>query len=227
MQLNSPATPKSGSLRSTERRRSVLVSRAGFVSWTVARVAMPAVVTAVFCVGFLGASGPCLAAAPAAAASGEIVTLADNTQVAGKITHYYDGVIVMETSAGQKIELPRDKIKAINFKLPPARPEFAAPEKTFERWRQAMQKGDVSRAVDCYALMYQGQVGQQMMQSADALKQAQKDLEGVLFELRGATYQSQGEMKMATLKVRRTKGENVQTDEIHLVLENGEWKMTP
>ena len=75
--------------------------------------------------------------------------------------------------------------------------------------------------------MYQGQVGQQMLQSTDALKQAQKDLEGVLFELRGATYQTQGEMKLATLKVRRTKSENVQTDEIHLVLENGEWKMTP
>ena len=36
-----------------------------------------------------------------------------------------------------------------------------------------------------------------------------------------------GELRMANLKVRRTKGENVQTDDIHLVLENGEWKMTP
>jgi hypothetical protein len=75
--------------------------------------------------------------------------------------------------------------------------------------------------------MYQGQVGQQMMQSPDTVKQAQKDLEGVVFELRGTSYQTQGDMKMATMKVRRTKGENVQTDEIHLVLENGEWKMTP
>lgn len=168
-----------------------------------------------------------LAAAPAAPAAGEIVTLADNTQIAGKLTHYYDGILVIETSGGQKVELPRDKVKSISFKLPPARAEFSAPEKTFERWRSAMQKGDWNRAVDCYALMYQGQVGQQMMQSPDALKQAQKDLEGVLFELRGTSYQSQGEMKLATLKVRRTKGENVQTDEIHLVLENGEWKMTP
>ena len=226
MQPNSPATPESGSLR-LSWRRSVLASGAGFASWTVARVVTPAVVAAVFCAGFLAELPTSFAAGPAAAATSEVVTLADNTQVSGKITHYYDGIIVMETSGGQKIELPRDKVKAITFKLPPPRPEFVSPEKTFERWRQAMQKGDVSRAVDCYALMYQGQVGQQMMQSADALKQAQKDLEGVLFELRGATYQSQGEMKMATLKVRRTKGENVQTDEIHLVLENGEWKMTP
>jgi hypothetical protein len=225
MQFNSPAIPQSGSFRSTARstyrgewRRFVPASRAGLASLTVA--------AAVFCVGLFGVSAA-RAATPATPGTGEIVTLADNTQVSGKVTHYYDGIIVMETSGGQKIELPRDKVKAITFKLPPARPEFVSPEKTFERWRQAMQKGDVSRAVDCYALMYQGQVGQQMMQSADALKQAQKDLEGVVFELRGATYQSQGEMKLATLKVRRTKGENVQTDEIHLVLENGEWKMTP
>lgn len=213
MLLNSPATPESGSPR-PQRCGAPSVHRAGPASPTVARV----VAATVFCL--LGGL-----AAPAVAS--EVVTLADNTQVAGKLTHYYDGVIVLETSSGQKIELPRDKVKAITFKLPPARGEFASPEKVFERWRQAMQKGDVNKAIDCYALMYQGQVGQQMIQTPDALKQAQKDMEGVLFELRGATYQTQGETKLATLKVRRTKGENVQTDEIHFVLENGEWKMTP
>lgn len=209
MLLNSPVMPESDS-----RPRAPSAHRAGPASPTVARV----VAATVFCL--LGGL-----AAPAVAS--EVVTLADNTQVAGKLTHYYDGVIVLETSSGQKIELPRDKVKAITFKLPPARPEFASPEKVFERWRQSMQKGDVNKAIDCYALMYQGQVGQQMIQTPDALKQAQKDMEGVLFELRGATYQTQGETKLATLKVRRTKGENVQTDEIHFVLENGEWKMTP
>jgi hypothetical protein len=217
MHLNSPATPASGSLRPC-RRRAVPARRVGSAAFlhTTASAIARAVVVACFSVS-----------AMSAAVANEIVTLADNTQVAGKLTHYYDGIIVMETSGGQKIELPRDKVKAITFKLPPARPEFATAEKTFERWRSAMQKGDVNRAIDCYALMYQGQVGQQMLQSSDALKQAQKDLDGVLFELRGTTYQTQGEMKLATLKVRRTKGENVQTDEIHLVLENGEWKMTP
>lgn len=168
-----------------------------------------------------------LLAVERAASANEVVTLIDNTQIAGKLSHYYDGTIVIETSGGQKVELPRDKIKTITFKLPPPRVEFSSPEKVFERWRAAMTKGDASRAVDCYALMYQGQVGQQMMQSPDTVKQAQKDLEGVVFELRGTSYQTQGDMKMATMKVRRTKGENVQTDEIHLVLENGEWKMTP
>ena len=168
-----------------------------------------------------------LLAVERAASANEVVTLIDNTQIAGKLSHYYDGTIVIETSGGQKVELPRDKVKTITFKLPPPRVEFSSPEKVFERWRAAMTKGDATRAVDCYALMYQGQVGQQMMQSPDTVKQAQKDLEGVVFELRGTSYQTQGDMKMATMKVRRTKGENVQTDEIHLVLENGEWKMTP
>ena len=213
MPLNSPATPEFGSPR-PQRFGAPSAHRAGPASPTVARV----VAATVFCL-LGGLAGP--------VAASEVVTLADNTQVAGKLTHYYDGVIVLETSSGQKIELPRDKVKAITFKLPPARGEFASPEKVFDRWRQAMQKGDVNKAIDCYALMYQGQVGQQMIQTPDALKQAQKDMEGVLFELRGATYQTQGETKLATLKVRRTKGENVQTDEIHFVLENGEWKMTP
>ena len=71
----------------------------------------------------------------------EVVTLADNTQIAGKLTHYFDGIVVIETSGGQKLELPRDKIKSITFKLPPPRAEFSTPEKTFERWRGAMVKG--------------------------------------------------------------------------------------
>lgn len=160
-------------------------------------------------------------------ARAEVVTLVDNTQVMGKLSHYFDGVLVLETSNGQKLELPHDRVKQITFKLPPPRQEFSSPEKTFDRWRTAMLKGEVAKAIDCYALMYQGMVQQQMAQSQDNFKQAQKDLEGVHFEFKGASYQNQGELRMANLKVRRTKGENVQTDDIHLVLENGEWKMTP
>ena len=103
----SPATPEFGSLR-LDRRCAPSVHRAGPASPTAARLAAATV--------FCRLSGP---AAPGSAS--EVVTLADNTQVAGKLTHYYDGVIVLETSNGQKIELPRDKVKAITFKLPPAR----------------------------------------------------------------------------------------------------------
>ena len=120
MHLNSPATPKSG-LSRLARRDSVLVYRAGSASSTVARVAAHAVVAAVVCFGFLGAATP--------AAANEVVTLADNTQVAGKLTHYYDGIIVMETSSGQKIELPRDKVKAITFKLPRPAPSSRPPRR--------------------------------------------------------------------------------------------------
>ena len=193
---------------------------------------MPSGWNAMFCVAGSALRAACFAFgallfSSVSAYASEVVTLADNTQIAGKLTHYFDGIIVMETSGGQKLELPRDKVKSITFKLPPPRAEFSTPEKTFERWRGAMAKGDVQKAIDCYALLYQGQVGQQMMQSPDELKKAQKDLEGVQFELRGSTFKAQGEFKLATLKVRRSKGENVQTDEVNLVLENGEWKMTP
>ena len=174
--------------------------------------------------GLLSTLSLFLLAAPTRA---EVVTLADNTQVMGKLTHYYDGLIVLETTGGQKLELPREKVKQIVFQLPPARAEFSSPEKTFDRWRTSMLKGEPGKAIDCYALMYQGMVGQQLAQSPDQFKQAQKDLEGVQFSFLSTSYQKQGEQRLATLKVRRTKGDNVQTDEIHLVLENGEWKMTP
>lgn len=166
-------------------------------------------------------------AARSAEPTQEVITLADNTQVMGKVTHYFDGVLIVETAGGQKVELPRERIKTISFKLPPSRAEFSTPEKTFDRWRSSMLKGDLTRALDCYALMYQGMIGQQLAQSAEQFKQAQKDLEGVSFEFKGVSYQAQGDLKMATLKVRRTKTDNVQTDDVHLVLENGEWKMTP
>ncbi|MCS6915593.1 MAG: hypothetical protein RMK29_00200 [Myxococcales bacterium] len=163
----------------------------------------------------------------AAPARAEVVTLIDNTQVAGRLLHYYDGVLVVETSTGEKLELPRDKVKQITFKLPPPRAEFSTPERVFERWRTAMQKGETHKALECYGLMYQGMMQQQLLQNPEAVKQAQKDLEGVRFEYRGTTYQGQGDVRVATLKVRRTKGDNVQTDDVRFVQENGEWKMTP
>jgi hypothetical protein len=168
-------------------------------------------------------------AAPPAPPAGatEVITLVDNTQVAGRVTHYYDGVLVIETSAGQKLELPRDKVKQIAFRLPPPRAEFSTPEKVFERWRLAMQKGETQKALECYALMYQGMMQQQMLQNPEQAKQAQKDIEGVRFEYKGTSFQSQGALRTATLKVRRIKGENIQTDEVHFVQENGEWKMAP
>lgn len=175
--------------------------------------------------GLIGGVGALLAlAAPLRA---EVVTLVDNTQVAGKLTHYYDGLLVLETPNGQKLELPREKVKQITFKLPPPRAEFSTPEKVFDRWRQAMQKGESQKSIECYALMYQGMMQQQMLQTPDAMKQAQKDMEGVKFDTKGTTFKTQGETKLATLKVLRTKGDNVQTDEVRFVQENGEWKMTP
>jgi hypothetical protein len=162
-------------------------------------------------------------AAPIAARA-EIIQLLDNTQVAGKILHFYDGIFQIETSGGQKIDLPTTKIKAITFKLPPARAEFSTPEKTFNRYKDAMLKGDLAKVVDCYALMFQGMLAQQLESGgADELKKMQREFDGMKFEIKGSKVTGQ----TAMLKVARTKGDDTQTTEIRLVLENGEWKMTP
>ena len=163
---------------------------------------------------------PLLFASPARA---EILQLLDNTQVAGKILHFYDGVFAVETAGGQKVDLPVAKIKSITFKLPPARAEFATPEKTFTRYKDALVKNDMPKVIDCYALMYQGMLAAQFGQSADELKKMQKDVEGTRFEVKSAKVTGDS----AALKVQRSKGDDVMTAELRLVLENGEWKMTP
>jgi hypothetical protein len=156
-------------------------------------------------------------------ARAEVFQLLDNTQVAGRLLHYYEGVFHVELASGQKIELPLGKVKHITFKLPAARAEFSTPEKTFNRYKDALIKSDFQRVVDCYALMYQGMMGSQLGQaSPDELKKMQKEVEGVKFEIKGSKITGQ----QATLKVQRTRGDDVETSDVRLVLENGEWKMT-
>ena len=159
----------------------------------------------------------------AAQARAEVIQLIDNTQISGKIVHFYDGTFAIETSAGQKIELPTSKIKQITFKLPPARAEFSTPEKTFNRYKDALIKGDMPKVIDCYALMYQGMLAQQLSSGGEDLKKMQSEVAGMKFAIKGSKISGSS----ATLKVQRQKGDDVETSEIRLVRENGEWKMTP
>lgn len=160
----------------------------------------------------------------AAPARAEVIELLDKTKMSGKIIHYYDGVYTVETN-NQTLKLPREKIRSISFQLPPARPEFSTPEKTFDRWRKAMSEGAADRFVDCYALMYQGVLATQMGlgKESDGFKKMQKEVEGTKFEIKGTS--TKGETAM--LKVERKKGDETETGEVAFVKENGEWKMLP
>jgi hypothetical protein len=158
----------------------------------------------------------------ASPARAEVIELLDKTKINGKIIHYYDGVYSVETQ-GQTMKIPRDKIRSIAFQLPPARPEFSSAEKTFERWRKAVTDGDLEKAVECYALMFQGVVATQMGQSGEAIKQMKKEIEGTKFTVKGSSVKGE----KATLKVLRQKGEDSETGEVAFVRENGEWKMLP
>ena len=163
-----------------------------------------------------------LAAAPLA--RGEVIELVDKTKLSGKVIHYYDGVYSIEAN-GQTIKLPKEKIRSISFSVPPARPEFSTPEKTFERWRKALAEGAVEKIIDCYALMYQGMLATQMGlgDAQGGLKKMQKEIEGTKFQIKGSS--TKGDT--ATLKVLRSKGDESDTGEIAFVRENGEWKMLP
>jgi hypothetical protein len=155
-------------------------------------------------------------------AHAEVFQLLDNTQVSGKIIHFYDGVFEVE-AGGQRVKLPLDKLKSVTFKLPPPRSELSTPEKTFNRYKDALLKSDFPKVIDCYALMYQGMLAQQLDRGGDELKKMQQEIQGTKFEIKASKVTGQ----TATLKVQRSKGEDQETAEIRLVLENGEWKMTP
>jgi hypothetical protein len=155
-------------------------------------------------------------------AHAEVFQLLDDTKVSGKILHFYDGQFEIELTSGQKVELPTNKIKSITFKLPPPRAEFSTPEKTFIRYKDALLKSDMSKVIECYALMYQGVMSQQIGQaSAEELKKMQKEVEGTRFEIKGSKVSGSS----ATLKVLRQKGDESETADVRLILENGEWKM--
>lgn len=152
----------------------------------------------------------------------EVITLLDNTQISGKILHFHEGIFQVE-AGGQKVDLPATKVKQITFKLPPPRAEFSTPEKSFTRYKDALVKNDMPKVIDCYALMYQGMLHQQVEHGSEDLKKMQKEVEGMKFEIKGSKISG----ATATLKVQRQKGDDVETSEVRLVLENGEWKMTP
>ena len=158
----------------------------------------------------------------AGVARAEIIELVDKTKMNGKIVHYFDGVFTVETS-GNTVKLPREKVKSIAYQLPAARPEFSSVEKTFDRWRKALNDGDLEKMIDCYALMYQGFLASQVTGSTEGIKKMQKELEGWKFEVKGSSVKGEN----ATLKVLRKKGEESDTGEIAFVKENGEWKMLP
>ena len=112
------------------------------------------------------AAGLFAAARPARA---EVIELIDKTKMNAKIVHYYDGVYTVETQ-GNTVKLPKDKIKSITFQLPAPRAEFSTPEKTFDRWRKALSDGDLEKAIDCYALMYQGMLASHLGQASDGIR---------------------------------------------------------
>jgi hypothetical protein len=152
----------------------------------------------------------------------ETIELIDKTKMNAKIVHYFDGVYTVE-AGGSTLKLPKEKIRSIGFQAPPPRAEFSSAEKTFERWKKALNDGDMERMIDCYALMYQGFLASQMNQANDGLKKMQKEFEGWKFDIKGSTVKGEN----ATLKVLRKKGEESDTGEVAFVKENGEWKMLP
>jgi hypothetical protein len=158
-----------------------------------------------------------------AIARAEIFQLVDNTRINGDLVHFYDGVLTIKTAGGELLKLPREKVKGITFKLPPSRPAYSTPEKTFDLWRGAILKGNFPQVIECYALMYQGMLAQQMGEKNEEFSKLQNEVKSTRFTVKG----SEKKGDTAVLKISRKKGDDVETAALNFVLENGEWKMRP
>jgi hypothetical protein len=166
--------------------------------------------------------GLAILAAPALGHA-EVIELLDKTKIAGTIEHFYDGIFVIETG-GTKIQMPREKIRSITFKLPPPRAEFSTPEKAFNRWRDAVLQANIPRVIDCYALMYQGMLAYQLGESdKEVFAKMKKEVEGTRFIVKETKVKGD----TAVIKVQRKRGDDSDTGELRFVRENGEWKLLP
>ncbi len=161
------------------------------------------------------------------AARAEVVTLLDNTRIYGKLVHYFDGEVTIQTARGARVKMPSAKIKSIRFKLPKARKAFSTPTKTFNRWKQSLLKGKLKEHIDCYAMMYQmmmtNLIGGMNRAEFKKMVDGHKKTRYVIKSTR-----KKGK-NMAFLKVSaRLPGQTrSQAGELLFVRENGEWKLVP
>ena len=162
-----------------------------------------------------------LVCAPARA--DEVIYLLDNTKITGKVVHYFEGVLHVKVPNGTTLQLPRHKIKRIDFALPKPRAALSSPQKTFKRLRQAALKGDLDTYIDCHSSYYQIYINHQVLVTgAKKFIQSMKKQWGNLqIEVLKTTVKG----NTALMKVRRIVGTDRQDGELRFVRENNEWKM--
>ncbi len=169
----------------------------------------------------------CLSLLWPASARAEVVTLLDNTRIFGKLVHYFDGEITIQTVGGARVKLPSAKIKSIRFRLPKPRKAFSTPTKTFNRWKSTLLRGKLAEHIDCYAMMYQMMMTNLIggMSRAE-LKKMVEGHKRTRYVIRGTRKKGKN---MAFLKVSaRLPGQSAaKAGELLFVRENGEWKLVP
>ena len=153
----------------------------------------------------------------------QVVQLVDGTKITGTILHYYEGLLTVRLPDGKRMRLPEGKVKRVDFKLKQARSALSTPEKAFSRLRKAALKGDLRTYVDAHATYYQTLLNHQVaiISPLKFTRQLRKQWGSAQLEVVGTKRKG----ALATLKVRRKKGERSDVGELHFVRENGEWKM--
>ena len=85
-------------------------------------------------------------------------------------------------------KLPKDKIRSISFQLPPARAGVLDAREDVRALAQGADRRSDGRAIDCYALVYQGMLASRWgWASRGRLKKMQKEIEGTKFPIKGSS----------------------------------------
>ena len=166
-----------------------------------------------------------------AAAHAETITLADGTQVEGLVVRADAKSVDVKTNDGKKLHLDKGKIRAIAFDAATAsataaapRAIYATPTATLDTWRKAAIAADDAGMIEAYATPYQAEAKHEL----DTMGFV--DREHMLADVAATTFDVKNvamDAREATVTVAQTKDGETRTGDIHLVLENGEWKMTP
>jgi len=164
----------------------------------------------------------CMMVAAACFCHGEIIELIDGTKMSGTITHAYVQAVEIKCEGGELLVLQLQKIRSVTFAKPVPKPEFATPEKSFEHFLSLMRQGNVEKTVNCYRLMYQKMISEEIAGMSPADKAGMQEAM-VKTEFRIGKAVIEG--NKARLPVwQKTDGKEQQA-EVVLVRENGEWKL--
>lgn len=103
-------------------------------------------------------------------------------------------------------------------------PAYGTPEETFKTWQNAAETLNLEVLLSCYVLDAQAELRKEFSESSSAqLKAMQAETRDTRFRVEKVLFDG----PRAFLRVRRSRGSDVDVEVVNMVLERGAWKLLP